>query len=342
MKLPDSLNKLLHSVAILLATLCMSSCEPILDNGYDEEDCVVTYHIRFKYDYNMLFVDAFARQVTSVHLYAFDSDGRLVHHESEQGNALAQEGYAMQVEWNPADYTLVAWGGLAGNATFNVPQNINTIDQLICTMQRTNAQVGELTPLFHGMVKEPQLLIEHNDELNPVVLVPLMKDTNTLRVVLQNLSEKPLSTEDFTFTITDENGRMNYDNSLLPDETLTYRPFYLGQGNVDYQEAKSVSSRNSEQLNVVVAEFTFARLMADRKPLLTIVNNHTGDTVLRLPLTDYLALVKSHYNREMSDQEYFDRQDEYSLTFFLDENNNWLSASILINSWRVVLSDVDL
>lgn len=342
MKLPDSLNKLLQSVAILIATLCMSSCDPILDNGYDEEDCVVTYHIRFKYDYNMLFVDAFAQQVTSLHLFAFDDEGRLVHQKSDQGTALAQQGYAMQVEWNPADYTLVVWGGLAGNATFSVPQNITTIDQLICTMQRVNAQVGELTPLFHSRVKNPQLTIENNDELNPVVLVPLMKNTNTLRVVLQNLAEKPLNTEDFTFTITDENGRMNYDNSLLPDEMLTYTPFYLGQGSVDYQQSASTSSRNSEQLNVVIAEFTFGRLMADRKPMLTVTNNRTGDTVLSLPLTDYLALVKSHYKEGMSDQEYFDRQDEYSLTFFLDENSNWYSAVILVNSWRIVRSEVDV
>lgn len=340
MKWPESLYKLLHSVAIILATLCMSSCDPILDNGYDEEDCVVTYHIRFKYDYNMLYTDAFAHQVTSVHLYAFDRTGHLVHHETEQGNALKQNGYAMQVEWNPADYTLVAWGGLAGDATFSVPQDIDTKEQLICTMQRTNAQVGELTPLFHGMVEHPELVIENNDELNPVTLVPLMKNTNTLRVVLQNLSEKALDARNFTFSIAEENGRMNYDNSLLQDETLTYSPFYLGQGDVDYQDAKSVSSRNSEQLNVVIAEFTFGRLMDGRRPMLTIVNNETGKTVLSLPLTEYLKLVKSHYNREMSDQEYFDRQDEYSLTFFLDEDSSWNSAVIMVNSWRVILNSI--
>jgi hypothetical protein len=33
----------------------------------------------------------------------------------------------------------------------------------------------------------------------------------------------------------------------------------------------------------------------------------------------------------MSDQEYLDRQDEYSMTFFLDEGE-WVSSYILINS----------
>ena len=39
----------------------------------------------------------------------------------------------------------------------------------------------------------------------------------------------------------------------------------------------------------------------------------------------------------MSNQEYLDRQDEYSLTFFIDKNYNWYSQiGIYINSWHVV------
>ena len=63
---------------------------------------------------------------------------------------------------------------------------------------------------------------------------------------------------------------------------------------------------------------------------------------MSIPLVDYALLVKGFYNRDMDDQEYLDRQDEYNMTFFLDDNGNWLSSSVIINSWRVVLSDVDL
>ena len=44
----------------------------------------------------------------------------------------------------------------------------------------------------------------------------------------------------------------------------------------------------------------------------------------------------------MSDQEYLDRQYEYNMTFFLDEQNLCINSVILINSWRVVLSNVDV
>lgn len=44
----------------------------------------------------------------------------------------------------------------------------------------------------------------------------------------------------------------------------------------------------------------------------------------------------------MTAQEFLDREDEYSMTFFLDANKKWISTSILIHSWRIVLDDVEL
>ena len=61
--------------------------------------------------------------------------------------------------------------------------------------------------------------------------------------------------------------------------------------------------------------------------------------MLSIPVADYALLVKGNYNSSMSNQEYLDRQDEYNMTFFLDEDGDWLSASIIVNSWRVVLNN---
>ncbi|MDE7180420.1 MAG: FimB/Mfa2 family fimbrial subunit [Muribaculaceae bacterium] len=39
----------------------------------------------------------------------------------------------------------------------------------------------------------------------------------------------------------------------------------------------------------------------------------------------------------MGEQEYLDRQDDYSMHFILDQNNNWYKAAgVFINSWAVV------
>ena len=73
-----------------------------------------------------------------------------------------------------------------------------------------------------------------------------------------------------------------------------------------------------------------------------IIRTTEGKLVASIPIIDYALLVKVNYNRKMSDQEYLDRQDEYNMTFFLDEQNQWINSVILINSWRVVLSNVDV
>ncbi|MDE6457602.1 MAG: FimB/Mfa2 family fimbrial subunit, partial [Muribaculum sp.] len=41
--------------------------------------------------------------------------------------------------------------------------------------------------------------------------------------------------------------------------------------------------------------------------------------------------------RPMTDQEYLDRQDEFTINFFLTGDNSWdRTTAIYINSWRVV------
>ena len=75
---------------------------------------------------------------------------------------------------------------------------------------------------------------------------------------------------------------------------------------------------------------------------LTVTNNETDETVLSIPLIDYALLVKGYYNRNMSDQEYLDRQDVYDMVFFLDKDGSWMNSYIYINSWKVVFQDTEL
>ena len=54
----------------LVCLLALSSCS---DSWlYDEEgDCSVYYRLKFSYDKNLKWANAFANEVSSVHLYAF-------------------------------------------------------------------------------------------------------------------------------------------------------------------------------------------------------------------------------------------------------------------------------
>lgn len=347
MKVLANINKQrAYSLLLIAACIIMTSCDSIL--GEENVDCSIEYRVKFKYDYNLKYADAFSHEVRSVTLYAFDENGKFVYQSTEQGDMLGEAEYTMPVEIQPGNYDLVTWAGLEGEESFSVPvltQGVSTIEDLNCTMNRNHtisraadgtAYVDEdLKPLFHGQVKRQAFTRAATSQ---IITVPLVKNTNSVRIVLQHLSGDPVEVEKFTFTIQDENGMMNYDNNLLKDEKLTYYAWHTDQGSADIED---VNSRSTTSVGVAIAELTVGRLVATNKPVLKI-HNKNGELVLSIPLIDYALLVKGYYNQKMNDQEYLDRQDEYNMTFFLDSNDRWVSSTIIINGWKVVLSDADL
>ena len=240
----------------------------------------------------------------------------------------------------------MAWAKGKGDETFSIPiltEGVSTIEELNCKMDRIYSRAADgtaevhsdLRPLFHGQVQRQSF---SRAATTQVATVRLTKNTNNIRIVLQHLSGEAVDVDNFTFTIEDENGFMNYDNKLLDDEPLTYYAWHTDSGTAEMDES---GARTTTSVSVAVAELTVGRLVMENKPILTITNKE-GEKVLSIPLIDYALLVKGYYNREMTDQEYLDRQDQYNMTFFLDENDQWASSSIIINSWKVVLDNVDL
>ena len=113
----------------------------------------------------------------------------------------------------------------------------------------------------------------------------------------------------------------------MEDEQLTYYAWRTDDGVADLN---ADGSRAQTTIGVAIAELTVGRLVLQNDPILTITNDK-GEKVLSIPLIDYALLVKGYYNRDMSDQEYLDRQDEFNMTFFLDEDDRWVDSYIVIN-----------
>lgn len=345
-----------------MACVLLASCDSAI---YDYEgDCSVTYRAAFRYDRNMKWADAFANEVNSVHLYAFDKSGTLVWQQSERCDAPEGGDYMMPLDLPAGDYRLVAWcgldnGGDADTESFTVPEAVvgkTVIGDLQCAMRRSHnaggaAFTGEkLKPLFHGMldVSLPDASYTGGDY---TYTFDLTKNTNHVRVILQQLSGKPVNVGDFEFFVDVENGLMDYDNSLLPDENITYYAYHTGEGTAgmgidDYPEqgngkSARTSSRDITSVSVAIADFSIARLTERNKAYLTVREVNDGHIVARIPLTDYALLLMDGYDRKMTPQEYLDRQDDYTLTLFLDESRYWIGTSIIINSWKIVLDDVN-
>ena len=342
--LANLLKKRVLSIVLTVLGTSVVSCSNILDE--EEVDCSVEYRVKFKYDHNMKFANAFANEVRSVTLYAFDQDGKFVYQRTEQGDLLSEDDYSMPVEIEAGDYRFITWAGLEGEESFSVPvltPGVSTIDELTCRMNRISTRSDgtaivneDLKPLWHGEVTNHSFTSRAS--MTQELTIPLVKNTNNVRIVLQHLSGSPVEVEKFTFTITDENGWMSHDNSLLDDEKLTYYAWRTDDG---VAELNPDGSRAQTSIGVAIAELTVGRLVLENNPVLTITNEN-GENVLSIPLIDYALLVKGHYNRNMDNQEYLDRQDEFNMTFFLDENDRWVDSYIIINSWKVVLSNEDL
>lgn len=345
----------------------IASCDSVLD--FEDGDCDIKYRVKFKYDYNMEKVDAFAQNVKSVTLYAFDDDGNFVYQKTDQGEPLADGSYAMDVNIDPQKYHLVTWAGL-DNESFAVPvmtKQSEITDLTVLTLRdpATRAAEGEedqyivkknLSPLWHGeAIKGKSVLYttpaSGNSVREEVTTIGLMKNTNNIRIVVAQVNQHPekeipvtraIKDDMFTYAIYDDNGKMNYDNSLMEDNLLTYQPFVTETDRVTTR-AFSDEDEAANTYPAAVAEISVARLVETQNPKLKIYNKKSQTELLPDgALIRYLGLLKEQNFIDMPLQEYLDRQDSYGMVFFVDENLTLINTVIQINDWVINLNDFDL
>lgn len=336
----------------LVGLLALPSCNSWL---YEEEgDCSVHYRLKFRYDKNLKWADAFANEVSSVHLYAFDPSGVLAWRQEEQIDPSTADSYSMSLDLPAGDYRLLAWCGLRNDGkrdeSFSVPEvsiGRTRIEEVQCALNRMYDEAGaysgeRLYRLFHGSMDVS--LPTDDDGGTYDYTMPLTKNTNHIRVIMQHLSGEDVNKDDFTFRIDDENGLMAHDNELMDDENITYRPWDIQ--NVEAGTGND-GSRAVSGMKGLVADFTVGRLIeTHRDKMVLAITNGEGRTVARIPVIDYALMGKEYYEEEyhypMDEREFLDRLDECVMTLFLDENQKWVACSIQILSWRVVVSNVEI
>ncbi|MDE6270320.1 MAG: FimB/Mfa2 family fimbrial subunit [Muribaculaceae bacterium] len=352
-------NIALRIIAPLLA-LGTAACDSAV---YDYEgDCDVNYRLHLTYTRNMKYADAFPAEVTDVGVYVFRTDGTLAWTCTETAERLKADDYTIALPLDPGKYDILVWCGgksleqKAHSWTLGGGQPIASKADLHIALDAPAAADGsgklatsDIHRLYHGTLDAAEM---PEDPGTYVYDVDLTKDTNFIRVVLQHADGDPVNPDHFNFRITDTNGHLDHDNLTSRADAVTYNPWAIITAETELPDPDHVAgtpqktpARATTQISSVVADMTTSRLVKGNKPTIEINCTEPGNEhlVARLDLISYFLMIKGSANRHIEDQEFLDRQDDYTMMLILDDNNRWnLSLGLYINSWRIVRQDTTL
>lgn len=333
--------------------ITMASCDhPVFEY---EEDCGVVYGLNFVYDMNLDWADAFPTLVNTLELYAFDSEGVFVKEYTLTQSEISIPGYTMILDLEPGAYTLVAWAGLETgidmSKAYTIPAmtpGVSTLNDLTCTINTSsNADYPSYTDLRLPFLYQGTLGVSLPDsppyKAEYHYTMYLTKDTNHVRAMIQKV-DGDVTTEDVDLIMSASNKEMAWDNELMGNENVTYLPYFLTDDEITYP----ASNGETDTYQGIIADFMTGRFTPNMPNgvTLTIYNIETGEPIFRVPVINYALMAQSYYEeaygKTMTHQEFLDRQSEYFMTFFLDENLHLLYTEIQILEWRVVIKNYDV
>lgn len=331
-----NIRKGLAALSIATACLPLLSCDRLHETL---PECNHGARIRFVYDYNMEFANAFPSQVDCLTVLFYKADGTYIKTELEvDSENLSDENWRMDVELEAGTYNIIAYGGMEcseSSFTFTpMPGNgvpMTDVEVELKPSCITSPTGTRLHDLFYG---KADVSVSDADMDFQEVTVYMMKDTNNLRILLQQVDGTPINEADFDFKITDDNTLMAWNNDVISTKTTEYLPW--SRGNASPGELPD----DKGEATVCWAEFSFPRLITSNSPRLIITAKETGKTVVNIPLINYLLLLKSDIYANMGSQEFLDRESRWKMLFFLN-GNIWITTVIEINDWIVRINDVN-
>lgn len=329
-------NAVFGAVITTASAAALSSCNHFNE---DLEPCPQGVELRFVYDYNMEFSNAFPSQVECLTVYIYDRDGNYLDTRVETSPVLRDENWRMELALPAGEYSFVAYGGMACDKSsfsfLSTPAPGSSMTALGVELKPSllTSPVGNpLHPLFYGRLESVSVSDEDTDRVPATVY--MLKDTNNIRILLQNVDGTPVTSSDYIFTITDNNTVLNWKNDVvLQPESAVYHPWAQGDIHAD-------GNQLAQGGIAAYAEFDISRLTLSTSPVLSVVRAHDGTNVLSIPLINYLLMLKSDHFASMGNQEFLDRESRWDMIFFIGPDTVWIKTSIIINGWVVRINDI--
>lgn len=329
-------NAVFGAALMAAPAAALSSCDNFNE---DLEPCPQGVELRFVYDYNMEFANAFPSQVECLTVFVHDRDGKCISSHTETSPVLRDENWRMTLDLPAGEYSFVVYGGTAcDNASFShtdrpvAGSHITQHGVQLKPGLLTSPQGNPLHPLFYGRLEN--VSVSDEDTHRVAATVYMLKDTNNIRILLQNVDGTPVAASDYIFTITDNNTVLNWKNEIvIQSDPAVYYPWKKGDIHAD-------SNQLAQGGIAAYAEFDTSRLTPGRSATLSVIRAADGSNVLSIPLINYLLMLKSEHFANMGNQEYLDRESRWNMIFFIGPDTTWIKTSIIINDWVVRINDI--
>ena len=320
-----AMNRYIRKTARLMLCLLALAVMPASCIYEDEVPCPV--ELRFVYDYNMEYADAFPRRVRDLQLYIFGQDGTLL--DTRRATAPDEgfgETYRMNLQDLPAGtYTFLVWATDNAEAATKayafdpIATTRTALTDMRLGLQPDAANNCNLTlpDLWHGLLRDFTITGSAPTEAT----IHLVQDVKRFRVMLQRADET----------------RLNYDNSILSsDDPTVYTPYSLEEATVDN------SPRTATSLHTLVGELNTLRLDATGEARFRIRNTAEERDLFDLNLIRYLELMRLDRHADMPLQEYLDRENTWNVIFVVGGEGDEHLLSIQINQWIMVFNETEL
>ena len=305
---------------ILTAVLALTASSCIND---EMQPC--PFHLRLKYDYNMDYVDKFTRQARTLRLFIFDDNDLFVEQIERRGAELKSNeiDLILHTQEYGREYTFLAWVGIDYEHIVATEPVVGqtTFHEIEVALNYEARSQWAFEPLMVGLLStrlEPEKVAE----------ISLTKNTNKFRVAFRlasiNPSKPTFRAEDYNIYIESNNTRYNPRNQIISDDFIHYYPYY----------------KEDDERGFVV-EISTLRIVEDRHNDLVITNAKTHEELLRIDLNQYLEDLRFLAHDDMPRQEFFDREDEFSIIIFLGNTGLFDSFDIEINGWLIREQDND-
>ena len=301
----------------------MVSCTWVKD---DIDDCPYGFWLKLHYTYNILDVDAAPRYLMDAYVYVYDADGIFIKRIYVNRDELTANDYRVRIEGLPeGNYQFVVWSGM-GNSQYAVSGDTQTIKDFRLTLiGAVDSYSRTLPALYHGYLQAV-----HYDDSYAQYDVELMKNTNQLACLVVTVSDEiKMTHDDYILKVIANNGTLDAYNNLVASANITYEPF--DKDSVIFHDA------DYGQLHGIKFNIMTLRLMNNDGCRIILQNKKTNQTIFNISFAEYIGMIGALYTnigRQIPVQEYLDRQDFYTIVFYLSGDLDRL-IQLQVNSWRL-------